>query len=344
MTSSGRSKGRTDRGAVNIIDVADLAGVSRQTVSNVVNDRGGFSEETRSKVLRVIAETGYKPNRAARQLRTNRARHIGFPLHTGHFDPRNPFTLLFLKAVAEAVKPLGHSLIVFACGDDDEATFRSWARSGEVDGFVFDRVVPGDYRTRVLAELGVPFSVMGRTGESEAQSWVDTDSRSGMMSLVDYLVGRGRRRFAFVDNGGSEPWVVDRVAAAAERVAEHGLELPPWAVLREGDYTVLGDQLDKVLRRADRPDAIIAGSDVLALLAATRIREAGLTVGADVGVTGFDGGMQGWLVDETLTTVRIPATRVAEMLVARLMGLLDGGPPPESGLILPTELVIGSSG
>jgi DNA-binding LacI/PurR family transcriptional regulator len=61
-------------------------------------------------------------------------------------------------------------------------------------------------------------------------------------------------------------------------------------------------------------------------------------------VTGFDGGLQGWLVDETLTTVRIPATRVAEMLVARLMGLLDGGPPPESGLVLPTELVIGSSG
>ena len=100
--------------------MAKLAGVSRQTVSNVVNERGGFSDETRDKVLQVIAETGYKPNRAARQLRTNRSRHIGFPLHTGHVDPRNPFTLLFLKAVADAIKPLGHSLIVFACGDDDE--------------------------------------------------------------------------------------------------------------------------------------------------------------------------------------------------------------------------------
>ena len=108
MTTSSRP----DRTAVSIIDVAHLAGVSRQTVSNVVNERGGFSEETRSKVLRVIAETGYKPNRAARQLRTNRSRHIGFPLHTGHVDPRNPFTMLFLKAVADAMKPLGHSLIV----------------------------------------------------------------------------------------------------------------------------------------------------------------------------------------------------------------------------------------
>ena len=181
----------------------------------MVNERGGFSEETRTKVLRVIAETGYKPNRAARQLRTNRSRHIGFPLHTGHVDPRNPFTMLFLKAVADALKPLGHSLIAFACGDHDEETFRSWARSGEIDGFVFDRVVPGDYRTAVCAELGIPFSVFGRTGEDEAQSWVEVDNRSGMTSLVDYLVGRGRRRFAFVDHGGSQPWVVERLEAAA---------------------------------------------------------------------------------------------------------------------------------
>ena len=338
MTTSGR----TDRRSVSIIDVAQLAGVSRQTVSNVVNDRGGFSEETRSKVLQVIAETGYKPNRAARQLRTNRARHIGFPLHTGHVDPRNPFTLLFLKAVADAVKPLGHSLIVFACGDHDEDTFRSWARSGEIDGFVFDRVVPGDYRTAACAELGIPFSVMGRTGDGEAQSWVEVDNRSGMSSLVDYLVGRGRRRFAFVDHGGSEPWVVERIEAAHDRIREHGLDLPEWAVLR-GAYGDLADPLDEILRRPDRPDAIIGGSDVLALLAATRIREAGLRVGTDVGVTGFDGGMQGWLIDDTLTTVRIPAARVAEMLITRLMALLDGGPPPERGLVLPTELVIGTS-
>ena len=271
MTTSGR----TDRTAVSIIDVAQLAGVSRQTVSNVVNDRGGFSEETRRGCAQVIAETGYKPNRAARQLRTNRARHIGFPLHTGHVDPRNPFTLLFLKAVADAVKPLGHSLIVFACGDHDEDTFRSWARSGEIDGFVFDRVVPGDYRTAACAELDIPFSVMGRTGEDEAQSWVEVDNRSGMSSLVDYLVGRGRRRFAFVDHGGSQPWVVERIEAAHDRIAEHGLELPEWAVLR-GAYADLADASDEMLRRPDRPDAIIGGSDVLALLAATRIREAGL--------------------------------------------------------------------
>ena len=88
---------------------------------------------------------------------------------------------------------------------------------------------------------------------------------------------------------------------------------------------------------------MICGSDAVALVAASRIRVAGLGVGTDVAVTGFDGGMQGWLVDQTLTTVRIPAARVAEKLVERLMALLDGAPPPERGLVLPTELVIGSS-
>ena len=137
------------RVAPSIIDVARLAGVSRQTVSNAVNDRGGFSETTRSKVLQVIAETRYEPNRAARQLRTNRSRHIGFPLHTGHIDPRNPFTMLFLKAVADAVKPLGHSLIVFACGDENVDTFRSWraaARSTGSSSTGSSRVTTGSRR------------------------------------------------------------------------------------------------------------------------------------------------------------------------------------------------------
>lgn len=336
---------RQRRSPVSSIDVARLAGVSPQTVSNVVNGRGGFSEETREKVLRVIADTGYKPNRAARQLRTDRARNIGFPLHTGHIDPQNPFTMLFLKAVADAVRPLGHSLVVFACGDqgDDEDTFRSWASGGEIDGFVFDRVEPGDFRTAICAELGIPFSVMGRTGENEAQNWVEADNRSGMVSLVDYLVGRGRTRFAFVDHGGSFSWVVDRFEAAQARIREHGLELPEWALIR-GEYRVVADGLDQLLARPDRPDAIICGSDAIALLAATRVRQAGLRVGVDIGLTGFDGGMRGWLVDETLTTVRIPATRVAELLVNRLMAQLDGKPDFEQGLVLPTELVIGTSG
>ena len=340
MTTSSNN----NRTAVSIIDVARLSGVSRQTVSNVVNDRGGFSEETRHKVLQVIAETGYKPNRAARQLRTNRARHIGFPLHTGHVDPRNPFTMLFLKAVADAVKPLGHSLIVFACGDQDEKTFRSWASSGEIDGFVFDRVVPADYRTAVCAELGVPFSVFGRTGEDEAQSWVEVDNRSGMSSVVDYLVGRGRRRFAFVDHGGDQPWVVERLESARARIAEHGLDLPEGSIIRDADYAALSARLDALLTSAEPPEAVIGGSDVLALLIATRAREAGLRVGVDIGVTGFDGGMQGWLFDDTLTTVRIPARRVADVLISRLMAQLDGHPAPERGLVLPTELVIGTSG
>ena len=93
--------------AVNIIDVAHLAGVSRQTVSNVVNDRGGFSEETRSKVLRVIAETGDKPTGPPGGCVPIAPATSASRFTPDTIDPRNPFTLLFLKAVAEAVEPLG---------------------------------------------------------------------------------------------------------------------------------------------------------------------------------------------------------------------------------------------
>lgn len=335
------SEGPPD-GPASIVDVARIAGVSRQTVSNVVNDRRGFSEETRAKVEAAIAATGYKPNRAARQLRTRGSRHIGFPLEYDRVDVRNPFTPLFLNAVAKAIQPLGHSLIVFACGPGDEDTLRSWARSGEVDGFVFHHVTTDDYRPRLLTELRMPFTVLGRTAPGQPQNWVDIDNSRAMFSLVDYLVGRGRRRFAYIDYGGPEHWVHERIDGTRSRLREHGFDLPDHALVK-GDFHELSGPIDALLAAPDRPDTLICASDALALLASTRIQAAGLNVGDDVAVTGFDGGLQGWLVDRSLTTVRIPVERVAKDMIDRLMTVLDRGADFDEGLVVPTELIVGTS-
>jgi len=327
-------------GRPSIVHVARVAGVSRQTVSNVVNERGGFTEATRQRVLDAIATTGYKPNRAARELRSQRSWHIGLPLELGDVDVRDPFTLEFLKAVSNSVRPLGHSLMVYSHDPGDEAAFRAWATGGEADAFVFSNVSFGDYRTALLSSLRLPFMVMGRTAPSEPQTWVDIDNASAMSGLVDYLVGRGRRRMVYLDGGGTEHWVLERVDAVRIRLEKHGSGLPDTALLR-GSVAEVAARLDDVLAGPDRPDAVVCGSDALALLASARIQAAGLSVGEDVAVTGFDGGLRGWLVDRTLTTVRIPVERVADALIARLMTLLDGG--DVEGLVMPTELVIGTS-
>jgi DNA-binding LacI/PurR family transcriptional regulator len=333
--------GQTRPIPVSIVDVARIAGVSRQTVSNVLNERPGFSKETRLRVLQAIEESGYKPNRAARQLRAQRTWHVGLPLRAGAVDVRNPFALLFLRAVADAVASPEQSLIVFSCPPDGEQAFRTWVRSGEVDGCVLSHITADDYRTRILTELSMPFVVVGRTAEDQPQTWVDIDNRGAMAGLVDYLVGRGRRRFAYVDHGGGQHWAEARIEGAGRRLAEHGIALPPTSIVR-GEFDALATPIDQLLRQPEPPDTLICGSDALALVAADRVRRAGLEVGGEVAVTGFDGGLHGWLVDQTLTTVRIPVERIAETMVRMLMSLLAGEHAVE-GTVMPTELVIGSS-
>ena len=334
------------RSSLSIIDVAKLAGVSRQTVSNVVNERGGFSDETRDKVLQVIAETGYKPQpRRAPAADQPVPAHRLPPAHRarGPAQPVHPAVPQGRRRRDQAARPQPHRLRLWRRRPRDVPLVGPQRRDRRV------RLRPGGPRR-------LPDQGAGRAGRALLR---DGPYRRGRGAEL----GRHRQPV-----GDDEPGRLPRRPGAPtvrvrrqRRVRALGRR-PRRRRRRTGSPSTVSScrrgrccarattrswatSSTRLLARPDRPDAIIGGSDAIALLAATRIREAGLRVGVDIGVTGFDGGMQGWLVDETLTTVRIPATRVAEILVTRLMAQFDGRPaPPSGGLVLPTELVIGTSG
>lgn len=337
-----RPGGRGPTGSARITDVARMAGVSPQTVSNVVNGRGGYTEQTRATVMRAVEQTGYLPNRAARQLRTRRAKLIAFCLEGSNLDARNPFTLWLLRAIVDTAHPSGHRIVVFTCEPDDVAQFEAWVRAGDADGYVFANVTPGDPRTAVLSRLGLPFAVMGRTLPGEPQTWVDIDNRAAIATVVDYLVAKGHRRFGFVGGEGTRHWNVERREGTRDRLAEHGITLADRSVL-VGDLTEVAAGLDDVLASPTRPSALVCSSDTLAVLVGTRARALGLHVGRDLAVTGFDGGLLDWVLDPPLTTVRIPVGAVAEAIIARLLRELASGPTGDPGQFVATELVIGGS-
>ncbi len=329
------------RAPTRIIDVAKLAGVSPQTVSNVVNNRGGFTESTRHKVVLAIEETGYRPNRAARQLRTRNSMNIGFAMPLQDLDPRHPFAITFLQTVIETAQSSGNSVVMFTHGPDDVETVEGWAKSGEVDGFILCNVTPGDFRTRVFTAFGIPFAVLGRTSLGEPQSWVDMDNRAAMSDVVDHLVAKGHRTFAYLGYRGTQHWMVERLEGTRDRLAEHGIHLAEQATLR-CDYADVVSCLDTLLHSGERPSALITASDSLALLATTRARAHGLVVGTDLAITGFYAGPLEWLVDPPLTTVRPPMRRLARAVVSRLL-LEMQGPSGLPGEYVPTELSIGES-
>jgi DNA-binding LacI/PurR family transcriptional regulator len=330
-----------ETGRARLVDVAQLAGVSPQTVSNVMNDRPGFTEITRKRVLDAVAKTGYRPNRAAQHLRTRRARQVAFHLTDGQLDVRNPWVVGLLKALVSAADAHEFRVTVLTSVEATHGSFQRDVASRDVDGFILSDSDMSDERTRILAENGVPFAVMGRTPPHLPQSWVDVDDFTAMASVVDHLVARGHTSFGYLGNAGTEYWTTDRRNGVLSRLAHHGIDLPPDRVRSTTPETVT-ERVQDFLQESDRPTALITGSDSIAIKAVNCAHAAGLTVGRDLAVTGFDGCALEALVDPPLTTVRIPLEAVAEALMDRLVRELEQ-PTGDPGLILPTTLVVGGS-
>jgi DNA-binding LacI/PurR family transcriptional regulator len=324
-------------------DVARRAGVSPTTVSFVINDRpnSGIPGETRERVLTAVRDLGYRPNRQASNLRLQRTRALGYHVTEYQLEEQNVFALSFLQPLLRAADRRGHQIVAFTSKGDSVGRFADLVAGHVVDGFLLGDTGIDDPRARYLAEAGVPFAAFGRTAPDLPQSWVDIDNRVAMHQVVDHLVGRGHRRIAFATGAGDGYWLRERAEAVAQRLTDHRLTLPPDRVARGAPAQVQA-LLAGMLAGPDRPTAVITAGDTLAVQAYRAVRDAGLRVGADVAVTGFDPLL--WMMDPALTTLTVPFGEVADALVARCLTELDRGPTGEPGAYVPTHFVVRDSG
>jgi DNA-binding LacI/PurR family transcriptional regulator len=335
--------GRGRAGATRIVDVARRAGVSAQTVSNVLNARKGYTQATRDKVVAAVEELQYRPNHSARSLRLGRTRQIGFHLSGPQLDVRNPFAITFLQALVQAAEAAGYEVVIFTHVHDDSNGFRRIVGSqGVVDGFVLCDCQIGDPRARMLAELGIPFVAFGRLGPDMPQACVDIDNAAAIATMVDHLVSAGHRTFGYLSYPGQEYWTQDRLKGARSRLAHHGLRLSA-ASTHFGTPETIRAGVQALLGRKRRPSAIITGSDSLAAAATNIAIAMGLNVGHDVAISGFDGGPLQRMVEPPLTTVRVPVERIAVAVMERFCIEMESGPTDLPGVLIPTELSFGSS-
>ena len=325
-----------------IVDVAAVAGVSAQTVSNVINGRKGFSTATRERVEQAIAALEFQPNRSAQSLRNRRTMQIGFDLTGGQLDLSNIFAIEFLRSLASVATAMHYQVLAFAHKTRSREQFRHALRASDVDGFVLSDSQPGDERADVLTELGIPFVTFGRTEPDAPPTWVDIDNAAAMHPVVDRLATAGHRSFAYIGFSGSAYWDRERLQGVRDRLAEHDLTLPRRSLLR-GKLHTLRPRIHQLLEQTKPPTAIITSSDPIAVVALTAATAMGLRVGQDVAITGFDAGALRTMVEPTLTSVRIPMETVAQSLMERLVEELRG-PTGRPGVIVPTELIPGGSG
>jgi DNA-binding LacI/PurR family transcriptional regulator len=333
-----QAKARSD-----INDVARLAGVSRQTVSNVLNSRTGYSEDTRNRVLQAIAELDYQPHRAARSLRSQRTMQLGYHMPSEQLAAENAFVLGFIQALVRGAASRGHHVLVFTEQDDELEVFRELVAIRGVDGFILSGSQVDDPRARYLTEAAIPFAMFGRTAPHLPQTWVDIDGVAAVSSAVDYLVARGHERFGYVGYAADNYWDLERLEGYRKGLAGAGIRVAERAIVQGRTLVQVHGQVLRLLSGKRRPTAIVTGSDVLAAVTMNAARSVGLRVGQDLAVTGFDGGFVQQMTEPVLTTVRIPVDHIAAELITRCLREIDEGPTGEPGLIVPTEIAVGGS-
>jgi DNA-binding LacI/PurR family transcriptional regulator len=331
--------GAAARRSVTIHDVARVAGVGRQTVSNVLNGGGRVGAATRVRVLDAVQALGYQPHRGARSLRSRRTMQLAYLMPRIQLQPSNLIMLQFLQALVSAGARREYSVVVVAPERDPVESIRNLIASRSVDAFVLSELLPSDLRVQLLADSGVPFACFGRIRAPLPQYWVDIDNRAGTDLAVEHLTGRGFTRLAYIGYRSPGRWDADRAEGFRDAAARHDQPTAPVLLVDGNDAR---EQIRTLLATA-APAAVVTGSDKLAAIVYNAAADLGLAIGRDLAVTGFDGSVIASLLSPQLTTVAIPVDDIAGRLVDRVLRQLTGGPDTEPGELVPAELRQGAS-
>ena len=326
-----------------LVQVAAAAGVSRQTVSNVLNAPERVAPPTRDRVLLEISRLGFRPNTAARALRRRRAAALGLQVGCPDGTSLGTLTEPFLYELTVAARASDVHVVTFSAADVDDPTAEYEHLLGvrAVDGFLLTDTRHDDPRPSWLRSHAVPFASFGRVwDEPEVGEWVDVDGRTGVAVGVRHLVAQGYESIGFLGWPAGSPVGDDRREGWRSTCAELGLVTDGLEGTTTQDVHEAAAASAPLLDRLGGGGALVCASDTLALGVWTALRDRGLRPGADVGVVGFDDSPLAAAFD--LTSLRQPLARIA----TTMLGLLTREPPAagrRTGVLLEPSVVERSS-
>ncbi len=322
--------------------VADAAGVSRQTVSNALNNPELLRPETLSRVQAVIDELGYSPNRAARQLRTRSSHLFGLRFEPAQEGTSNALMDRFLHTIVEAASRTGHHVLLFSGDEDDPLDgYDDLLRATAVDAFIVTDTYAGTPQAGFLQDRGAPFVAFGRPWDDPLadHAWIDVDGAAGSRIATEHLVEQGHERIAWLGWEKTSRIGQDRRAGWEDGIRAAGLD-PTGLGFR------ISDNVDAARMAAHKAigDASVTGfvcaSDTIGIGVLHACAERGLRPGADIGVVGFDDSQAAQVTWPGLTSVRQPLEQVAEELVRLLHLVLAHKPLEDRGRMMQPTLVV----
>ncbi|MBQ0826450.1 LacI family DNA-binding transcriptional regulator [Streptomyces tagetis] len=327
---------------VTIADVARAAGVSKTTVSRVLNTRGEVDRSTAARVRDVIDRLGYVPSSGAVGLARGHSRTIGMLVPSLTW----PWMGEVVQGVVDTVEAAEFGLLLFTCnrGAESVERFTGQVSAGAFDGLLV--VEPEDTLDTLTAlhRKGLPVVLIDDRGHHPEFPYVTAANREGGAAAARHLLSTGRHRPLVLAGPTRFGCVRDRVAGFREVYAAHGRKPGPMAVA-ESDFTEADGRevVRRLLARGREFDAVFALNDLAAVGAMAAVHAAGLRVPEDVAVIGFDDIPAARLTRPALTTVRQPMRLMGETAARLLLARLTGGASPSAPVVLPTSVVVRES-
>lgn len=329
------------------IDVAKMAGVSRTTVSFVLNDVPGvnISEPTRQRVQDAVKTLNYHPDVAGRRLASGKSNTIGLVMRQSAEQVfADAFLIRVVLGVEGAVAQQGFHVLIKPVEPDDHQGYARLTHENYVDGILLSGPREDDTEIIRMHHQGVPVMLMGQLPNSEIP-FVDVNAIAGAANAVRHLIAQGHHQIAMITNAPlTYTSAKQRREGYHQALREAGLKIND-SFLREGNYTPASGfkAMTELLKVTPRPTAIFVASDVVAMGAIQAIKGAALRVPDDVAVIGFDDVPLAEYCDPPLTTIRLPAYGLGWAAGDRLVRMIQGESLEQPQLFLESELVIRQS-
>jgi LacI family transcriptional regulator len=327
---------------VTISDIAKRAGVSKATVSRVLNDKPDVDEATRRRILEIIQETGYTRQAAAVGLATGRTNLIGLLVPS----LSRPYSIEVIQGVAQGLEEYDYELVLYttSMAEKNQELFGQALSRNLVDGLLVLLPRNGVNYLAQLRASRFPVVLIDHRGVAADLPSVLASNRQGAREATHYLIELGHRRIAFItgllDFGCSR----DRLEGYKLALAEAGIPFAP-ELVGAGDFVEAGGlaRAREWLAGPNPPTAIFASSDLMALGAMEAARQQGLRVPDDVSIVGFDDIPAAARALPALTTVKQPLQDMGRRAVDLLLGQIMGQKLEALEVELPTELIIRAS-
>lgn len=328
-----------------IADIAQQAGVSKATVSRVLNNRAeGVGAETRARILKILADTGFQPSAMARCLATGESRTVGLIIP----DIANPFFAQLVRGAEAVLNQHGYSL--FLCNSD-----RSIEKESHYIRALIDKAVDGvilnsagsakDSQVEALEEKGVPVVLLDRViQQRESRFGVFVDNQSGARQAAACLYAQADCSLLFLNGPPALSQSIERLAGVRDAVREldiraHRLRVVNADFTLEGGYRAICDELERASGTLPF-NALFAANDLMAIGAARALHQHNIRVPDDVELIGFDDIEFAAMLEPPLSTIAQPAQEMGASSAELLLRLIGGQKPRQKTLVMNPRLVL----